>query len=213
MQTVNPDRFRRNLLTYTTRAYELLPAIDKPEILDLGCGTGLPTLELAALGNGTIVGIDKDGRALEILETKIRQQGLEKRVRTINCTIEEMPFPDNSFDIVWAEGSIARLGFSGALKLLHRYLKSSGFLVVHGDAAAYMKKINSIAAANYTLHGFFLLPEIVWWNEFYRHLEVELTTASAAAPPYDLASLLKELESFKREPRRFSSAFFLMKKA
>ena len=213
MQTVNPDRIRRNLLIYTTRAYELLPRIDKPEILDLGCGTGLPTLELAALCNGTIVGIDKDSRALEILEAKIRKQGLKNRVRTINCKIEEMPFPNDSFDIIWAEGSIARLGFTGALKLLHRYLKSSGFLVVHDDAAAYMKKINSIAAAKYTLQGFFLLSEAVWWNEFYRHLEVELTTASAAEPPYDLASLLEELESFKRGSRRFSSAFFLMEKA
>lgn len=213
MKTVNPDRLRRNLLIYTARAYELLPKIDKPEILDLGCGTGLPTLELAALSNGTIVGIDKDSRALEILETKIRKQGLEKRVRTINCMIEEMPFAVESFDIIWAEGSIARLGFSGALKLLRRYLKSSGFLVVHDDAAAYIKKIDSIAAEKFTLYGFFLLPENVWWNEFYRHLDAELTTAGAAAPPYDLASLLKELESFKRGPRRFSSAFFLMKKA
>ena len=39
------DRCREGLLQYSLRAFESITLTDKPEILDLGCGTGVVALE------------------------------------------------------------------------------------------------------------------------------------------------------------------------
>ncbi len=34
---------------YTRQAYRMLPRLDKPRILDIGCGSGAPTLSIPLL--------------------------------------------------------------------------------------------------------------------------------------------------------------------
>jgi 2-polyprenyl-3-methyl-5-hydroxy-6-metoxy-1,4-benzoquinol methylase len=53
------DRGLRN--SYTRRAYGLLPALQAPDILDLGCGRGGPTMVLARLGAVRVTGRAIDG--------------------------------------------------------------------------------------------------------------------------------------------------------
>jgi len=209
---VNPDLIRKNLLTYTRIAFQLLPEIDCPLILDIGCGTGVPTIEIAEMSNGSVIGVDIDSIALNILEGKIRQNKLNNRVRTLNCSFTNMPFDEGTFDIIWAEGAVSQCGFAGATKLLGRFLKRGGFFVVHDIEGNYIEKINAVESENFRLYGFFVLSETVWWNEYYRHLEAELTTATSTQPPFDLGCLRKEVAQFKREPQRYRSAFFIMQK-
>ncbi|HJX03327.1 MAG TPA: class I SAM-dependent methyltransferase, partial [Dehalococcoidia bacterium] len=64
---IRRDGFRKRLLKYTRKAFQLLPQLDHPRILDIGCGSGVPTLELARLSNGEIVAVDNDAGALQIL--------------------------------------------------------------------------------------------------------------------------------------------------
>ena len=66
----NADQLRKTFLKYTRKAFETLPKLDKPRILDIGCGSGIPTLELARLTNGEIIGIDIDLSALDELDEK-----------------------------------------------------------------------------------------------------------------------------------------------
>jgi ribosomal protein L11 methylase PrmA len=56
---IDRDRFRRRLFKYTRKAFQLLPELDKPCILDVGCGSGVPTIELAKLSNGEVVGLHR----------------------------------------------------------------------------------------------------------------------------------------------------------
>jgi SAM-dependent methyltransferase len=211
-KTVNPERFRRNLLAYTTRAFHLLPVIDKPEILDLGCGTGLATLHLAALCAGAIVAVDWDGRALEILKRRIRKKQLSERIRVVHCRIEDMPFAEESFDIIWGEGALGGIGFVRALGLLRGCLKDGGFLVLHDDAGGSMDKIKALPGAGFALRGYFYLSQEVWRQEYFHPLESALNAATAAAEPYELRVLRRELEEFKKEPQRCASAFFVLEK-
>ena len=51
---------RGNLNKYTRKAFEFLPKINKPRILDIGCGGGVPTTELANLSDGKIIALDND---------------------------------------------------------------------------------------------------------------------------------------------------------
>ena len=59
-EILDRDQFRANLLAYTRRAYRMLPHLAKPRILDIGCGTGVSTLELARISDGDLVAVDID---------------------------------------------------------------------------------------------------------------------------------------------------------
>ncbi|MHA1479878.1 MAG: class I SAM-dependent methyltransferase, partial [Candidatus Thorarchaeota archaeon] len=67
--------FRRNLLKYTRTAFQMIPSITKPLILDIGCGSGVPTIELAKLSGGQITAIDIKQTLLEILQRESTQSG------------------------------------------------------------------------------------------------------------------------------------------
>ena len=41
------DLIRRRLVKYSRKALKMIPEMDKPRILDIGCGSGVSTLELA----------------------------------------------------------------------------------------------------------------------------------------------------------------------
>ena len=51
----------------------MLPELAKPRILDMGCGSGIPTLELARLSRGEAIGIDIDQPALDTIFVEKQQ--------------------------------------------------------------------------------------------------------------------------------------------
>jgi len=55
---IDKDLLREGLSKYTRQAFNMLPELDKPRVLDVGCGSGVPTMELARLSNGQIIGLD-----------------------------------------------------------------------------------------------------------------------------------------------------------
>lgn len=72
----------------------------------VSCGSGVPTMELARLSNGEIIGLDINQTLLDVLTRKIEKAGLSDRFKAVKCSIFDMEFPDESFDIIWAEGSL-----------------------------------------------------------------------------------------------------------
>lgn len=103
------DMLRKNLITYTRKAFRMLPRLEDPRILDIGCGSGIPTIELAHLCNGQILAVDIDQSHLNSLEEKISEAGLSDRVHTLNCSLFHLDFPDEDFDVIWSEGSFSPL--------------------------------------------------------------------------------------------------------
>jgi methylase of polypeptide subunit release factors len=77
------DACRKSLSKYTTRAFQAIPRIEAPTILDIGCGSGVPTLELSRRCDGEVIGLDIDRSLLDLLEEKIRRAGLSDRVRAV----------------------------------------------------------------------------------------------------------------------------------
>lgn len=191
------DDLRKNLLRFTDRAFGLLPPMDGPRILDLGCGTGLPTLRLAALTGGQIVALDSDREALGVLKARAEVLGFAERIEIRSGSVEDLPFADGSFDLIWCEGAVFALGFRDSLKAWRRLLSPGGCLVVHDEAGDIDDKLLAVGEEGYALLGHFEVPEQVWWDDFYALADVEM----------DLAG---EISQFQAQPERFRSAFFVL---
>ncbi len=211
------DHLRENLTKYTIKAFRMLPELYNPKILDIGCGTGVPTMELARLSNGQITGLDISQPLLDELKRKIEAASLSDRVKAVKCSLFEMDFPDESFDIIWAEGSIFVIGFERGLNEWRRLLKPRGFLVVHDEIANMTKKLKQIPRCGYELIGHFTVTEDMWWREYYGPLEKRILELLIKYndDPEAIAVLdqeQREVDMFKRNPKRFGSVFFVMQK-
>jgi ubiquinone/menaquinone biosynthesis C-methylase UbiE len=148
---INQDYFRENFNKYTREAFRMLQGLEKPRILNIGCGSGVPTIELAKLSDGEVIGIDTDESLLEKLSVKSQEKGFSNRVKIKKCSLFEIDFPDESFDIVWAEGSISIIGFERGLREWKRLLKNNGFLVIHDGIKNMSDKLKKIPNCGYKL--------------------------------------------------------------
>jgi ubiquinone/menaquinone biosynthesis C-methylase UbiE len=211
------DTVRARLLKHTRRAFRMLPKLERPRILDIGCGSGVPTMELARLGQGEVTGIDIDQSALDKLTRKIKEAGLSDRVTAVNCSMLNMAFPDENFDIVWSEGSISVIGFKRGIREWKRFLKSGGFMVIHDERGNVEEKLEQISRCGYKLLGYFILSEDTWRTEYFAPLEklIAESQTSPADDPHTLEELgqaRRELEMFRRNPEHNNSVYLVMQK-
>jgi len=236
---IEKDSLRERLAKYTRRAFRMLPQMNKPRILDVGCGSGIPTLELARLSKGEIIGIDTDQHSLDRLTRRIEQAGFSDRVKAVNCSMLNIDFPDESFDVIWAEGSTFIIGFESALKEWRRLLKHKRFLVTHemtwsrpdppqevynywkGIAASGIRSVpeylEQVPACGYDVVGFFVLPEDTFWTEYYAPLEqrIQAIRLKYINDPRVLVVLDKEQQAIdlsRKYHQWYSSAFLIMQK-
>lgn len=211
------DMLRERFLKYARQAFEMLPPMDKPRILDIGCGSGVPAIELAESCNGDITCLDIDQNLLDVLAGKIEKAGLTDRVRVVNCSIFDMAFPDESFDVIWAEGSIYVIGFEKGLKEWKRLIKPNGFMVIHDEASNIAEKLGQISNSGYGLLGYFALSEKVWHDEYIAPLEklVQEIQTENAGRNSDVTAMLeaekRDIEMFKQNPARQRSVYFVLK--
>ena len=227
-------------LEHTRRAYSTLAEPHKPNILDIGCGAGDPTLELAKLSDGYVVGLDTDSSLLTQLAAKAERTGLSDRVRAVRGSLFNLPFANGSFDILWSEGSIHFIGFEEGLDTWSRLVKLGGFLVVHEATSPGTRPPEEMRAFWRTTYGgwepptasqylaalpdrgfaavaHFEVPASVWWADYFgpladriRHLRQEHADDQEA-----LAVLEQErrtVDLFKRFPDWSSSAFYVMQR-
>ncbi|MFC2010039.1 methyltransferase domain-containing protein [Chloroflexota bacterium] len=214
---IDRDLVRERFIKYTRKAFSMLSPLDKPRILDLGCGSGVSTIELARLGQGEVTGIDIDQYALDKFARKIEEAGLTDRVKAINCSMLDIDFPDESFDIVWSEGSIFAVGFEKGLRDWKRLLKPGGYIMVHDEAGNITEKMEQILNCGYDLLGHFVLDQDTWWREYYTPLkkmvdEARPAYADDSEVPEELKAAEREIEMFEKYPERNNSVCFVMRK-
>ena len=74
----------------------LLPDFQGQRLLDLGCGYGWHCIYAMEHGAVSAVGVDISGKMLEVAREKTE----DSRVRYVECAMEDIDFPDESFDVV-----------------------------------------------------------------------------------------------------------------
>ncbi len=68
-------------------------------VLDMGCGDGWFSVALAGLG-ATVSGIDISPEAIDIAERRAVKNGVAAKTDFVAGSAYELPYPDNSFDLV-----------------------------------------------------------------------------------------------------------------
>lgn len=212
----------------TRKAFSMTrPLPERPYVLDIGCGTGGQTLELARLIDGQIVALDVFNWALDRLSEEAAAQGLADRIVTAKQSMTEMDFPDETFDLIWSEGALYIMGFEDALRKCWDLLKPGGFLAatevcwLRPDPPAELRNfwqqaypgIRSIAdnleiveRCGYETIGHFTLSDDAWWDEYYtpmRKLLPALRQEYSGWP--DALALIAENESEMELHEKYSA--------
>lgn len=96
-------------------------------VLDVACGTGIPSLMASPFvaPNGTVTGIDLAPGMVELARKKAEERGL-KNVTFREADGESLPFPDESFDVVLCNhGLVHMTDREKALQEILRVLKKT----------------------------------------------------------------------------------------
>jgi SAM-dependent methyltransferase len=162
------------------------------KIADIGCGTGASTLVLARLLNAQITAVDFLQDFLDVLEGRAKNLGLSEKITTLACSIDNLPFGDEEYDVIWSEGAIYNIGFERGVIGWNRYLKVGGLLVVseitwitasrpselqkhweseYPEIDAASSKISILENNGYSPIGYFVLPEHCWLDNYYRPMQ------------------------------------------
>src|SRR3989344_277794 len=87
----------------TLKAFSMVEGFlpKEPAILDIGCGPGMQTLELAKISEGKITALDINQKFLDVLNENAKKSGQSPKINTILGSMFEMNFPEKSFDLIW----------------------------------------------------------------------------------------------------------------
>jgi demethylmenaquinone methyltransferase/2-methoxy-6-polyprenyl-1,4-benzoquinol methylase len=120
-------------LSWRRRALDLARLGDGGRALDVGTGTGDFALALLARSprSATVTGVDISHGMLAIAERRASGSGIAARYERLIASVEDLPFPDASFDVAIAGFVIRNVGdIPKGLREMRRVLRPNGRAVI-----------------------------------------------------------------------------------
>lgn len=223
----------------TRRALALISRLpDKLVILDVGCGKGMQTLELARITTGKIFAVDNYQPFLDALNKRALSAGAAGRITSVNASMDNLPFGNDCFDVIWSEGAIFVMGFEHGLRYWRNFLRPGGYIAVtettwfRDDLPVLVKdywqevypfvnrvqdNLNIIESCGFINIGHFALSPSAWWADYYQPLLAELVNFRAKyAGNNEVLAIAEEAEREIGMHRQYADyygyVFYVMKK-
>jgi len=162
---------------------------NKSLIADIGCGTGGQSVVLAQNTSGQIIGIDLFPTFIDLLNRNAEKHKLQNQLKGIVGSMDNLPFGDETLDLIWSEGAIYNIGFERGLNEWKRFLKNGGYIAVtevswftderpdeindfwqdaYPEIDTISNKVVQMQKAGYLPITTFMLPENCWTDHFYK---------------------------------------------
>lgn len=129
------------------------------KILDLAGGTGDLTAKFSRLvgESGEVILADINDSMLKVGREKLRNKGLVNNIRYVQANAENLPFPDNYFDLITIGFGLRNVTHKDqALASMYRALKPGGRLLV----LEFSKPTNAVMSKLYDFYSFKVLPKM-----------------------------------------------------
>lgn len=208
-----------------------------PDVLDIACGPGGQTLDLAELlPEARIIALDGHKPFLRDLETRARAAGVLDRITIAHGDMARLPYPPQSFDVIWCEGAAYIIGFEAALAAWNPLLRPGGVLALsepvwlRRDAPAPVRAcweeypaMADVASARaraerhgYAIAGDFVLSDAAWETHYYGPLEERLNAAVVRlagdrVAARVLAEIRDEIDCRRRYPEYYGYLFLVLR--
>src|SRR5262249_13836154 len=104
------------------------------DVLDVGCGTGSITLDLApSIARGRVIGIDADAEQIEVARKAADDRGIDN-VAFATASVYALPVEAETFDVVYANAVLMYVQDQvRALREMRRVLRPDGLAAVIDD--------------------------------------------------------------------------------
>ena len=210
----------------------------KLKIADIGCGSGAQTITLAQNIEGQITAVDLFPEFLDKLNLKSEELGIQERIKTMEKSMDDLPFDNEEFDIIWSEGAIYNMGFEAGIKKWKDYLKSGGYLGVseitwitnsrpkevedywnkeYPEIDTASNKIRILEENGYSLVGYFFLSQNCWIENYYKPMEKRFSSFLEKHNNSEMAKNIivehkEEIRKYKKYKDYYSYGFYIAKK-
>jgi ubiquinone/menaquinone biosynthesis C-methylase UbiE len=202
------DAYERGRPGYPTEAVQWLVGTEPTTVLELGAGTGKLTEALVELGHD-VHACEPDEKMLAVLRKKLPD------IRSSASAAEQIPAPDDSFDVVVAAQCLHWFDLDRALPEINRVLKPDGRIAVvwnvRNEAFPWVRKLGRIIGSqeqlrepeeplvNSGLFGYVEQQSFKHWQQIDRRSVVDLVASRSNIAVLDDAAReakLRELLAF-----------------
>ena len=165
--------------TWRSRA---IKQIAGAKVLDIACGTGDFSIAIAKKTDASVTGLDLSEGMLKVMDEKVRKEGLQDRISTLQGDCENMPFEDCSFDCVTIGFGIRNFEHrETALREILRVLRPDGKLIILELSIPQ----NPVIRWFYKLYFSGITPTIGGWISGQKSAYRYLPASVIAFPPKD----------------------------
>lgn len=207
-------------------------------IADIACGTGASSLLLAKQLNAKITAVDLAPQFLQELAFRAESMGVRKKISTLQCSMDRLPFGNEALDLIRCEGGIYNMGFEKGINAWRQLLKPGAKLALseitwftakrpdelqaqweadYPKIASASQKLQLLEQHGYTPEAYFVLPSDCWTDHYYLPLKdafsdfLDRHSHSPAAQAF-VAETRNEITLYERYQDYFGYGFYIAKK-